>query len=145
MAGRRPGAGVVTAADPAARRRISSGGPYEERFGYSRAIVEGDRCWVAGTTDTGADGTSAHPGDAAAQARASWAIVARALEEAGFGLADVVRTRMYVVSMTDGLAVAAVHGEVFGGIRPASTLLEVGALIDPSLLVEVEADAVRRS
>ncbi len=126
------------------RRRISSGGPYEARFGYSRAIVDGDRCWVAGTTDAGADGTSEHPGDAAAQARASWAIVERALGEAGFDLADVVRTRMFVVSMADGLAVAAVHGEVFGDVRPASTLLEVAALIDPSLLVEVEADAVRR-
>jgi len=128
----------------AGRRLISSGSPYEARYGYSRAVVDGDRCWVAGTTDAGADGTTEHPGDAAAQARAAWAIVDRALGEAGFRLADVVRTRMLVVSMADGPAVAAVHGEVFGDIRPAATLLEVGALIDPSLLVEVEADAVRR-
>ena len=128
----------------AGRRLISSGSPYEARYGYSRAVVDGDRCWVAGTTDAGADGTSEHPGDAAAQAQAAWAIVDRALREAGFSLADVVRTRMLVVSMADGPAVAAVHGEVFGEIRPAATLVEVGALIDPSLLVEVEADAVRR-
>lgn len=129
----------------AERRRISSGGPYEARYGYSRAIVDGDRCWVAGTTDAGADGTSEHPGEAAAQARASWAIVERALRDAGFDLEDVVRTRMLVVSIADGPAVAAVHGEVFGQVRPASTLVAVSALIDPSLLVEVEADAVRRS
>jgi enamine deaminase RidA (YjgF/YER057c/UK114 family) len=126
------------------RRLISSGSPYEARYGYSRAVVDGDGCWVAGTTDAGADGTSEHPGDAAAQARAAWAIVDRALRDAGFSLVDVVRTRMLVVSMADGPAVAAVHGEVFGDIRPAATLVEVGALIDPSLLVEVEADAVRR-
>jgi enamine deaminase RidA (YjgF/YER057c/UK114 family) len=128
----------------AGRRLISSGSPYEARYGYSRAVVDGDRCWVAGTTDAGADGTSEHPGDAAAQARAAWVIVDRALRDAGFSLADVVRTRMLVVSMADGPAAAAVHGEVFGEIRPAATLVEVGALIDPSLLVEVEADAVRR-
>jgi enamine deaminase RidA (YjgF/YER057c/UK114 family) len=126
------------------RRRISSGSPYEARFGYSRAIVDGDRCWVAGTTDAGTDGVSQHLGDAAGQARGAWAIVERALAEAGFELADVVRTRMYVVSMADGAAVAGVHGEVFGDVRPASTIVEVGALIEPSMLVEVEAEAVRR-
>jgi enamine deaminase RidA (YjgF/YER057c/UK114 family) len=126
------------------RRLISSGGPYEARFGYSRAVVDGDRCWVAGTTDAGPDGRSQHPGDAAAQARASWSIVARALHDGGFDLVDVVRTRMYVVSAADATAVATVHGEVFGQARPASTLLVVAALLDPSMLVEVEAEAVRR-
>jgi enamine deaminase RidA (YjgF/YER057c/UK114 family) len=126
------------------RRRISSGGPYEARFGYSRAVVDGDSCWVAGTTDAGPDGTTQHPGDAAAQARAAWAIIERALGDAGFALSDVVRTRMYVVSAADAIAVAGVHGEVFGEVRPASTLVVVAALIDPSFLVEVEADAVRR-
>ena len=85
------------------------------------------------------------PGDAAAQARASWAIVERALGDAGFALSDVVRTRMYVVSAADAIAVAGVHGEVFGDVRPASTLLVVAALIEPTMLVEVEAEAVRRS
>jgi enamine deaminase RidA (YjgF/YER057c/UK114 family) len=129
----------------ATRRLITSGSPYEARYGYSRAVVDGDQCWVAGTTDAGPDGTSIHPGDAAAQARAVWAIIERALGEAGFTLADVVRTRMYVVSMADGPAVAAVHGELFGDVRPASTLVEVGALIEPTVLVEIEAEAKRRS
>jgi enamine deaminase RidA (YjgF/YER057c/UK114 family) len=125
------------------RRRVSSGGPYEGRFGYSRAIAVGDSCWVAGTTDAGPDGRSLNPGDAAAQARAAYAIVVRALEEAGFGVGDVVRTRMYVVRPADAPIVAAVNGEVFGEIRPASTLVVVAGLIDPSLLVEVEVDARR--
>ena len=133
--------GIVTGE----RRLISSGGPYEARFGYSRAVVDGDSCWVAGTTDAGPDETSQHPGDAAAQARASWAIVERALGEAGFALSDVVRTRMYVVSEADAPAVAGVHGEVFGDIRPASALVVLAALLKPTMLVEVEADARRRS
>jgi len=128
----------------AARCLVSSGGPYEARFGYSRAVVDGDTCWVAGTTDAGPDGTSQHPGDAASQARASWAIIERALGDAGFALSDVVRTRMYVVSAEDAVAVASVHGEVFGEVRPASTLLVVAALIEPTMLVEVEAEARRR-
>ena len=127
-----------------ARRNISSGGPWEASAGYSRAVVVGDECWVSGTTDAGPDGRSLHPGDAAGQARAAWAIVERALAEAGFAMSDVVRTRMYVVSMADSPAVFAVHGERFGEIRPASTLVEVSALIDPTLLVEVEAEARRR-
>jgi enamine deaminase RidA (YjgF/YER057c/UK114 family) len=81
------------------RRRISSGGPWEAVAGYSRAIVVGDSCWVAGTTDAGPDGQSLHPGDVAAQARAVLEIIERALAEAGFGLADVVRTRMFVTDI----------------------------------------------
>ena len=129
----------------ASRRLISSVGPYEARFGYSRAIVEGDTCWVSGTTDAGPGGTSLHPGDAAAQARASWEIVERALTEAGFALADVVRTRMYVVDVVDSTAVGQVHGEVFGDVRPASTMVAIAGLVHPSLLVEVEAEARRRT
>ena len=125
------------------RLRVSSGGPYEARYGYSRAIAVGDSCWVAGTTDAGPDGTSQHPGDAAAQARAAFAIVIRALGDAGFGVEDVVRTRMYIVRPDDASSVAAVNGEVFGEVRPASTLVVVAGLIDPSLLVEVEAEARR--
>jgi enamine deaminase RidA (YjgF/YER057c/UK114 family) len=125
------------------RRRISSGGPWEASAGYSRAIVVGDACHVSGTTDAGPGGPSLNPDDAAAQARAAWAIVERALTEAGFSLGDIVRTRMYVVSIADAPAVAAVHGEIFGDIRPASTLVQVAGLMEPSLLVEVEADARR--
>lgn len=127
----------------AERRRISSGGPWEVAAGYSRAIIVGDACYVSGTTDANPAGRSLHPGDAAGQARAAWAIVEQALTEAGFSLGDVVRTRMYVVSIDDAPAVAAVHGELFGEIRPASTLVQVAGLMEPSLLVEVEADARR--
>ena len=123
------------------RRRVSSGGPWEATAGYARAIAVGDGCWVAGTTDAGPDGASLHPGDAAGQARAAFAIVEGALGEAGFTLEEVVRTRMYIVDPGDADAVAAVHGEVFKHVRPAATLVVVARLITPSLLVEVEAEA----
>ncbi|MCU0506394.1 MAG: RidA family protein [Chloroflexi bacterium] len=105
----------------ATRRRISSGGPWEAAVGYSRAVVAGDRILVSGTTDAGPDGRSRHPGDAGAQARAAFAVVARALAEA---------------------AVTAVHGELFATARPAATLVIVAGLIDPTLRVEVEAEAL---
>ena len=122
---------------------MSSGGPWEESAGYSRAVAVGDACFVSGTTDAGPDGASLHPGDAAGQARAAFAIVEGALGEAGFTLEEVVRTRMYVVDPGDIPAVTAVHGEVFRHVRPAATLVVVAGLIAPSLLVEVEADARR--
>src|SRR4051794_19065261 len=125
------------------RRRISSGGPWEAFAGYSRALVVGDACWVAGTTDAGPDGESRHPDDAAGQALAAWAIVEGALTEAGFELGEVVRTRMYVTDRDDIAAVTAVHGDVFRDVRPAATLVLVAGLMRPSLRVEVEADAVR--
>jgi enamine deaminase RidA (YjgF/YER057c/UK114 family) len=128
---------------PDAHLRVSSGGPFEARFGYSRAVVAGDTCHVAGTTDLGPDGRSRHPGDAAGQARATLEIIDRALADAGFARTDVVRTRMYLVDRADAAAVGEVHGEWFRDIRPASTLVVVAALIDPSILVEIEADAVR--
>ena len=123
------------------RRRVSSGGPWEASAGYARAIAVGDSCWVSGTTDAGPDGRSLHPGDAAAQARAAFAIVEGALGEAGFALDDVVRTRMYLVDPADADAVVGVHGEIFKHVRPAATLVVVARLIAPSLLVEVEAEA----
>jgi enamine deaminase RidA (YjgF/YER057c/UK114 family) len=125
------------------RRQISSGGPWESVAGYSRAIVVGDSCWVAGTTDAGPDGASSHPGDIAAQARAAFAIIERALADAGFGLSDVVRTRMFVTDIARSAEVSAVHGAVFREIRPAATMVEVSALIEPSLLIEIEAEARR--
>ena len=125
------------------RRRISSGGPWEATASYSRAIVVGDTCWVAGTTDAGPDGRSRHPDDIAAQTRATLEIIEGALAEAGFGLGDVVRTRMFVTDISRSAEVIAVHGAVFGEIRPVATLVEVGALIDPSLLIEIEAEARR--
>ena len=123
------------------RLRVSTGGPWEASAGYSRAIAVGDACFVSGTTDAGPDGASRHPGDAGAQARAVLAIIEGALDEAGFDLADVVRTRMFIVDPDDAGAVTAVHGEVFSEIRPAATLVVVSRLITPSLLVEIEADA----
>ena len=123
------------------RRLISSGGPWEATAGYSRAIVVGDTCWVAGTTDAGPDGHSRHPGDVGAQARAIFAIIEMALADAGFALTDVVRTRMFVTDITRSAEIAAVHGEIFGVIRPAATMVEVSALMAPSLLIEIEAEA----
>lgn len=125
------------------RRRISSGGPWEAVAGYSRAIALGDSCWVAGTTDAGPDGVSQHPGDVAAQARAVFTIIERALADGGFTLAQVVRTRMFVLDMADSVAVSAVHGETFGNIRPAATMVAVAGLMHPSLLIEIEAEARR--
>jgi enamine deaminase RidA (YjgF/YER057c/UK114 family) len=125
------------------RRRISSGGPWEAMAGYTRAIAVGDSCWVAGTTDAGPDGISRHPGDAGAQTRAVLEIIEAALAEAGFAMTDVVRTRMFVTDISRWDEIVAVHGAVFGEIRPASTLVEVRALVDPSLLIEIEAEARR--
>lgn len=125
------------------RRRISSGGPWEASAGYSRAIVLGDACWVSGTTDAGPNGMSQHPDDPAAQARAVFGIIERALAEGGFALGDIVRTRMFITDMEHADAVSAVHGEVFGAIRPAATLVAVAALMHSSLLVEIEAEARR--
>ena len=112
-------------------------------MGYSRAVVAGDTCYVAGTTDAGPDGRSLHPGDVAGQARAIFAIIERALVDAGFVVGDVVRTRMFVTSIGRAGEVLAVHGEVFREVRPAATIVEVSALLEPSLLVEIEVDAHR--
>jgi enamine deaminase RidA (YjgF/YER057c/UK114 family) len=125
------------------RTHVATGGPWEESAGYSRALAVGELCYVAGTTDAGPDGESLHPGDAAGQARAAFAIVEGALGEAGFALDEVVRTRMYITNATHADAVAAVHGEIFKHVRPAATLVVVAALMRPSLLVEVEATAQR--
>ena len=125
------------------RTLVSSGGPWEMVAGYSRAVGEGDTCEVSGTTDAGPDGASLHPGDAAAQARAAFGIIATALEQAGFALDDIIRTRMYLVDAADIEAVLAVHGELFRDVRPAATLVLVAGLIHPTLRVEVEATARR--
>jgi enamine deaminase RidA (YjgF/YER057c/UK114 family) len=126
-----------------ARRLISSGGPWEARAGYSRAVVVGDEAFVSGTTDAGRDGVSLHPGNPRGQAEAAFDIIRRALESAGFSLADVVRTRMYVTDAAHIAPVTTVHGEVFAEVRPAATIVVIVALIDPSLLVEIEVDARR--
>ena len=125
------------------RQLVSSGGPWEAAAGYSRAVAIGDTCWVAGTTDAGPNGRSQHPGDIGAQTRVTLAIIEAALSEAGFALADVVRIRMFVTDMSLASEVMTIQSEVFSSIRPAATLVEVSALIDPTLLIEIEADAQR--
>ncbi|SEO96854.1 RidA family protein [Trujillonella endophytica] len=121
---------------------LGSANPWEPVVGYSRIVVRGDAAWVSGTTAT-EDGVVVHPGDAAAQTRHVLATISRSLERAGFTLGDVVRTRMYVTDIGRWEEVGRAHGEVFGVIRPAATMVEVSALIDPAMLVEIEADAVR--
>jgi len=121
---------------------ISSGSPFEQPIGFSRAVRAGSQVWVAGTAPIGPDGKTAAPGDAAGQARRCLEIIQAALAEAGVGLADVVRTRTYLVHIEDWQAVGAVHGEFFHDVRPASTMLQVSRLIDPQWLVEIEVDAV---
>ncbi|SDR99464.1 Enamine deaminase RidA, house cleaning of reactive enamine intermediates, YjgF/YER057c/UK114 family [Friedmanniella luteola] len=124
------------------RRLVSSGGPWEDVVGYSRAVRVGDLVLVAGTT-AAADGGGAVGGDdVAAQTREALRRVALALEQAGARLSDVVRTRIYVTDIDRWPEVGQVHGEVFADIRPAATMVEVSRLIDPALLVEIEADAV---
>ena len=122
--------------------RINSGSPWEGIVGYSRVVVRGDAAWVSGTTST-VDGVVTHPGDAGAQTREALRILKQALERAGFTLADVVRTRMFVTDISRWEEIGRVHGEFFGDVRPASSMVQVAALIDPAMLVEIEADAVR--
>ena len=124
------------------RRRVSSGSPYESIIGISRAVRAGGLISVAGTAPLDAEGRTVAPGDAAAQARRCFEIVARALEELGAGLSDVVRTRILLTRIEDWEAVTRVHGEFFRDVRPANTVMQVSRFIDPDWLVEVEADAV---
>ncbi len=123
--------------------RIGSGGPWEDAFGYSRAVVAGPWVLVSGCTST-VDGQVRHPTDAAWQARAALRTALDALEKAGLSRQDVVRTRMYVTDIArDGTAVGRVHGEFFADVRPAATMVQVCALLDPKMLVEIEVEAYR--
>lgn len=126
------------------RQLVSSGAPWESVVGYSRAVRVGPWVSVAGTTAALPDGGAVGGDDIAEQTREALRRIARALEEAGAGLEDVVRTRIFVTDISRWQEVGEAHGEVFGDIRPAASMLEVSALIDPALLVEIEADAVVR-
>jgi enamine deaminase RidA (YjgF/YER057c/UK114 family) len=122
------------------RRLISSGSTYERDIGFSRAVRDGDRVWVSATAAISPDGSVDR--DAARQAERCLEIIEVALAEAGARLADVVRTRVYLVDAADGPAVGDVHGRAFGAVRPASSFIVVSGFLDPRWRVEIEADAV---
>jgi len=122
------------------RKNISTGSKWEPIIGYSRAVRVGNQVFVSGTTGTDASGKVA--GDAYAQSKQALANIAAALVQAGASLEHVVRTRLFMTDISQWEAAAKAHGEVFGSIRPVTTMVQVAKLIDPAMLVEIEADAV---
>ena len=124
------------------RKLISSGSPYESKIGFSRAVRVGNVIAVSGTAPLGPNGGTVGIGDAGIQARRCLEIIADALAKAGASLQDVVRTRTLLVRIEDWDAVAAVHGEFFGQVRPANTTMQVSRFVDPNWLVEFEVDAI---
>ncbi len=124
------------------RENISSGSPWEPIIGYSRAVKVGQQIFVSGTTGTGSDGQLVGKGDPEAQTLQALSNLEQALKRAGAELSHVVRTRLFVTQIDQWEKIARAHGQYFGTIRPATTLVEVQRLIDPDMLVEIEADAI---
>lgn len=128
----------------AADKLISSGGPWESVIGYSRATVAGEYVHVSGSTAT-VDGVLQHEGDAYGQTKVAFEVIAVALAQVGYGLEDVVRSRVYLANAEDMDAVGKAHGELFGEIRPAATMLAGIKFINSKMLVEIEVDAWKRA
>ncbi len=124
------------------RQNISSGSPFEKPIGFSRAVRLGERIAVSGTAPIAADGSTAHPGDMYGQTLRCLEIIREAIEKAGGGLKDVIRTRVYLTDAERWQDAASAHGKIFGDIRPACTFVEIARLIAPDWLVEIEAECV---